>query len=115
MSKLVKLFLVPTLWVAFSGMVFAAEDRVEINRVFATTDGRFAVQATSIPTSADTEGNCHSGNADWARYWFGFVVNEQSQSIVATLLSAKARGVSVKLVSSGCLGDWHHIQAVYSG
>ena len=97
------------------GLAKAAEDIIEINQVFVTADGRFAVQAKSIPAKADAEGNCHSSNADWARYWFGFSINEQSEALVATILSAKARGISVKVVSSGCTGDWHKITAVYSG
>lgn len=91
---------------------FAASDRITINQVFTTADGRFAVQATGIPPNANQEQSCHT--EEWAKRWFGFKVDENSQSLVATLLSAKARGVSVTIGSSGCEGAWHKITSIYS-
>ena len=103
--------LICLLW---SSSLWAASDVIEINKVYVTTDGRFAVQAKTIPSEADAEGNCHSTNEGWARVWFGFEVNEKSQSLVATILSAHARGSKIKIESSGCYGDWHKIAAVYT-
>jgi len=93
--------------------VFSAEDNFKISRVFVTTDGRFAIEAPSVPPNANAENSCHPQNEGWAKSWFGFKVTESSQALVATLLAAQARDTTLKVVTEGCLGNWHRITSVY--
>jgi len=99
--------------ICFSGKVFSAEDSFKIVRVFVTTDGRFAIEAPSAPVNANAERSCHPQNETWAKSWFGFEVNEKYQALVGALLAAQARDATLKVVTDGCLGNWHKITSVY--
>lgn len=83
----------------FSSTSFAAIDVVRIAEVFSTTDGRSAFMPVDVPTAAVAENGCTT-----ATHWMGFVVNDNSKSIVGIILAAHALGTEVQVNSSGCLG-----------
>lgn len=89
-----------------------AGDRIEIKQVFVTADGRFAFESTSFPSDINSKQSCNP-NA-WSKSWFGFVKNENSEAMVSVILSAQARGKSITINASGCIGDWHKVTSIYS-
>lgn len=114
MKVLVKRFSVFTLFtisIGISGFVNAASDAIEIERIFATTDGRFAIRAKNLPPNINAEQSCSSES--WTQYWYGFRVDDNSRSVVSAILSAQARNESVQVVATGCEGNWHKILHVY--
>jgi hypothetical protein len=91
---------------------FSAEDTININHVFVATDGRFAIQAVQKPANINLQQSCEQ--AEWAKYWYGFQVNDKTSHVVATILSAKARNKSIIITADGCEGPWHKLTNVYS-
>lgn len=100
LSMIVFCALVPT-------FVLAANDTVEIRRVWSGADGNFAFQAVDLPADANAKNGCT------APTWMGFAVNDMSKAMVSTILSAQARNETVTVITSNCLGTWNRVTSVY--
>lgn len=100
LSMIVFCALVPT-------FVLAANDTVEIRRVWSNDDGHFAFQTVEVPVDAQAKNSCASPT------WMGFLLDDMSKAMVGTILSAQARDATVTVNTSGCLGNWNRITSVY--
>ena len=98
---------------AFASTSYAAVtgDVVEIQQVYATSAGEFAIEATAIIGNASADRDCASG-ATWAKSWAGFG-STASDRIVSVILSAHAQGKKIHISTNGCEGAWHRIVNVY--
>ena len=86
-------------------------DVIEIQQVYVSSTGEFAIEATAIIANASADRDCASG-ATWAKSWAGFG-STASDRMVSVILSAHAQNKRINISTNGCEGAWHKIVNVY--
>ena len=101
LSMIVFCALVPT-------FVLAANDTVEIRRVWSGADGHFAFPDGGASCGCAGEERLRRADLDGIP-----AVNDMSKAMVSTILSAQARNETVTVITSNCLGTWNRVTSVY--
>lgn len=104
-------YLVLLMAISINSFAAPADDNININQVFVTSDGSFAVKGAVIIPKANALRVC-GGGQNWAKYWAGVGPNSDDR-IVSVILSAHAQKKSISIRTDGCHGDWHKITSVY--
>ena len=96
----------------FCNPVFAenTDDIININQIYVTEDGLFAIEASNPISNASADRDCAVGK-EWAKSWAG-IDQDASPRMVSVILSAHAQKKTIKIRTNGCQGAWHKITSV---